>query len=263
MRVGESDNIHWMPRVAWLLVALALGRAQTPPAALENKGKPMQVPVVCAAEDLQALGLVCSEDDPCPVYVELNAVESVGVQIFIAGNIHTRTATLSSLLLSSSDGSKTWSEPHRRIRYSSLEQIQFIDFANGWISGALSQTLPRDPFFLATTDGGKTWRERPLFEDTHPGSIESFWFESGKSGTLLLTPDAGKYEMYETMTGGESWGLKQVASKPLALPQARAAADNGWRLRANAKSRSYEVEMKDANGWQRIASFLVEIGTCR
>lgn len=253
-----------MPRVVWLLVvALALGRAQTPPAPLENNGKPMLVSMVCSAEDLQTLGLVCSEDDPCPVYVELNAVESVGVHLFIAGNIHTRTATISSLLLGSADGARTWTEPYRRIRYSSLEQIQFIDFANGWISGALSQTLPRDPFFLVTTDGGKTWRERPVFDDTHPGSIESFWFESSKSGTLLLTPDGGKFETYETRTGGDSWALKQVASKPLTLPQARAAADNGWRLRANAKSRSYDVELKDANGWQRIASFLVEIGTCK
>jgi hypothetical protein len=252
-----------MPRVVWLLaVALASGRAQTP-TPLENNGKPMQIPMVCSTEDLQTLGLVCSEDDPCPVYVELNAVESVGTHLFIAGNIHTPTATLTSLLLSSSDGAKTWTEPHRRIRFSSLEQIQFIDFANGWISGALSQTLPRDPFFLVTTDGGKTWRERPLFEDTHPGSIESFWFESGKSGTLLLTPDGGKFEMYETMTGGENWTLKQVASKPLTLPQARAAAENGWRLRPNAKTHSYDVEMKEANGWQRISSFLVEIGTCK
>ena len=253
-----------MPRLAWLLaVALALGHGQTPPAPLENTGKPMRVPAVCAADDLQTLGVICSQDDPCPLYVELNAVESVGARLFIAGNIHTPTATLSSLLLSSADSAKTWIEVHPRIHYSSLEQIQFIDFANGWISGALLQTLPRDPFFLVTTDGGKTWRERPLFEDTHPGSIETFWFESGKSGTVLLTPDAGKYEMYETMTGGESWAVKQIASKPLKLPQARAAAENGWRLRPNAKSHSYDVEMKEGNGWQRVASFLVEIGTCQ
>ena len=252
-----------MPRLVWLLAfALAVGRADTP-APLENSGKPMRVPMVCPTDDFQALGLVCAEDEPCPLYVELNAVESTGAHLFIAGNIHTSTATLSSLLLGSSDGGKTWTEAHPRIRFSSLEQIQFLDFANGWISGALIQTLPRDPFFLVTTDGGKTWRERPLFEETHPGSIESFWFESNKSGTLLLTPDAGKYEMYETATGGESWVLKQVAAKPLTLPQAHAVAGGGWRLRPIAKSRSYDLEMKEGNAWQRVASFLVEIGTCK
>src|SRR5260370_14333011 len=232
-----------MPRLAWLLAfALAVGRADTP-ATLENTGKPMRVPMVCPRDDFQALGLVCAKDEPCPLYVELNAVESTGADLLIAGNIQRSTATISPLLLGSSDGGKTWTEAHPRIRFSSLEQIQFLDFANGWISGALIQTLPRDPFFLVTTDGGKTWRERPLFEETHPGSIESFWFESNKSGTLLLTPDAGKYEMYETMTGGESWVLKQAATKPPTLPQAHARARGGWPARPIPKRLSHVLEM--------------------
>src|SRR5260370_25995185 len=132
-----------MPRLAWLLAfALAVGRADTP-ATLENTGKPMRVPMVCPRDDFQALGLVCAEDEPCPLYVELNAVESTGAHLFIAGNIHTSTATLSSLLLGSSDGGKTWTEAHPRIRFASLEHIQFLDLANGCTSARRIHILPR------------------------------------------------------------------------------------------------------------------------
>src|SRR5271166_1646783 len=157
------------------LAALTALCAQTP-AQLENNGKPMHVALVCREDDLQSLGLNCSGDEPCPMYFELSAVEAAGGRIFLAGNIHTSSATVSSILMSSSDNGKTWTEPFDRIRFSTLEQIQFVDFEYGWISGAAIQTLARDPFFLATNDGGKTWKHVPIFDDTHGGSIERFWF---------------------------------------------------------------------------------------
>jgi len=249
--------------VSLLLATMVILCADTAPKQLENSGKPMRVPAECKQSDLQTLGLTCTEDEPCPLYLELSNVEANGGRIFLAGNIHTPTQTLSSILLGSADGGKTWMEPYDRVRFSALEQVEFIDMEYGWISGATMGALPRDPFFLLTSDGGKTWRLRPLFEEPHPGSIERFWFDSRKSGALLLSPNDGNYEMYETMTGGESWTLKEVSPKPLKLAQARASADGGWRLRPNAKNRSYDVEIKDTNDWQRVASFLVEVGVCK
>ena len=248
-----------MPRIAVLLIAAALLRADT----LEYSGKPLRVPAACKQDDLQSLGLTCSEDEPCPLYLELSAVESVGNRLFLAGNIHTPMFTVSSILLGSTDAGHTWSELHDRIRFSALEQIQFFDMEYGWISGAVIGALPRDPFFLLTTDGGKTWNFRPLFEETHGGSIDHFRFDSRQSGTLLLTPNGGSYEMYNTMTGGESWTLKEVSSKPLKMPEARGAAESGWRLRPNSRNRSYDIENKAAGGWQKVTSFLVEVGVCK
>jgi len=242
-----------------ILAALALLHGDT----IENTGKPMKVPAVCKQDDLQSLGLSCSEDEPCPMYLELSAVESVGGRLFVAGNLHTPTATVSSILLGSSDGGRTWSEMHDRIRFSALEQMQFIDMESGWISGAVIGALPRDPFFLITTDGGKTWTFRPLFDETHGGSIERFWFDSRKSGTLLLTPNGGSYEMYVSTTGGESWTLKEASSKPLKMTQGGTAASLGWRLRPDAHNHSYDVEMKETKGWTRVASFLVDVGVCK
>ena len=46
-------------------------------------------------------GMSCSDEEPCPVYLELAAVESVGNRIFLAGNIHSNAVTLYSLLLAS------------------------------------------------------------------------------------------------------------------------------------------------------------------
>ena len=141
-----------------LLLFASLLTAQTP---LENSGKPMRVPYDCTAADTQAAGIGCSEEDPCPVYLELSNVDAVGNKIFVTGNIHTTMVTLYSILLASEDDGKTWSEPQPRMRSSGLDQIQFVDFQNGWISGANLQTAPRDPFFLITTDGGKTWHAPP------------------------------------------------------------------------------------------------------
>ncbi len=250
-----------MVRLAGAFLAALTALCAETPAQLENTGKPMHAALVCQEDELQSLGLNCSGDEPCPIYLELSAVEALGSRIFLAGNIHTSSATVSSILLSSADNGKTWTEPSDRIRFSALEQIQFVDFEYGWISGAAIQTLARDPFFLATKDGGKTWKQVPVFDDTHGGSIEKFWFDSRTAGELLLTPIGKAYEMYDTSNGGESWTLKQTGSKPLTL--AHSPHENGWRLRTDARNRSYDVELKQAAGWQRVASFLVETGICK
>jgi hypothetical protein len=172
-------------RHAALLLAVAISSsAQTP---LENSGKPMRVGYECTAADTQAAGLGCSEEDPCPVYLELANVDAVGGKIFVTGNLHTPMATLLSILLASSDGGNTWTEPHPRLRLSGLDQIQFVDFQNGWISGANLQSAPRDPFFLITTDGGKMWREQPIFEETRVSAIESFYFDTPTHWTMART----------------------------------------------------------------------------
>src|SRR6185436_10528154 len=76
-------------RMRWVWVApfaILLAGAQTPPdkpaapPVLENSGKPMAVKFQCTEDDIQAFGLGCSEDEPCPIYLELSGIESVGAQ---------------------------------------------------------------------------------------------------------------------------------------------------------------------------------------
>jgi photosystem II stability/assembly factor-like uncharacterized protein len=247
---------------ALLLVLASLLSAQT---ALENSGKPMRVLYECAAADTQAAGLGCSEEDPCPVYIELANVEAVAGKIFVTGNLHTPTATLDSILLASEDGGSMWTEPHPRARSSGLDQIQFIDFQNGWISGANLQGAPRDPFLLITTDGGKTWRERPIFEETRVAAIERFWFDSPQHGILLIDArlDNGDHELYETRTGGKSWVIQQNSAESARFPKEKQPGASAWRVRTDGATHSYVIEKSEHNRWQKIASFLVNIASCK
>jgi hypothetical protein len=249
-------------RSALLLLVTSSLCAQAP---LLNNGKPMRVAYECTAAETQAAGLGCSQDDPCPVYIELANVDEVGgAKIFLTGNLHTPMVTLSSILLESEDGGASWTEPFSRQRSAGLDQIEFIDFENGWISGANLQGAPRDPFLLATTDSGKTWRERPIFDETRVASVERFWFDSPEHGMLLIDArlDNGKHELYETHTGGENWMLQQTSEQSIPFSREQLGAP-GWRLRTDAATHSYLVEKSQNNRWQRVASFLVHIATCQ
>ena len=229
-----------------------------------------KVEYACPEDDLQDFGLICSEDEPCRVFLELAAVEASGATAFLTGNLHTDQTTLFGILLASEDGGKTWTEPAKRLRSSMLDQIQFADFQHGWISGVKLEPLPRDPFLLATADGGKTWRSRPMFEDTRFGSIQQFWFDSAQTGELILDRSQGStksYEFYDTQTGGDTWNIKEATNKQPRLTKARPRENPTWRLRADAAAKAYRVEKRTATAsgerWETIASFSVLAGECK
>jgi hypothetical protein len=234
----------------------------------KNEGKPLKLDFSCKEDDITAFGLTCSEDDPCDVFLELAALEPVGSKLFASGNLHTSSVTLWSVLLVSEDGGKTWTEGHERVRSTGFEQIQFLDFESGWISGQTLLSLPRDPFLLLTSDGGKTWRKKPVRTEAHVGAVQQFVFETAKDGQLLVdrtqTGDAGgRYEFYETSSGGDSWSLRQVSPKPVPLKRPR-PQNPDWRIRPDARTKSFAIERRAAdNKWQPISSFLVKAGDCR
>lgn len=235
------------------------------PGWMENTGQPMRLASPCSEEDIRALALTCPPEHPCPVYLELADFERVGEKIFLTGNLHTESVTLMSVLLASDDGGKSWYEPHERIRSAGLDQIQFLDFEVGWAAGYLLHALPRDPFLLVTTDGGRTWRRRPIWFEPKIGVIEHFYFDSRRHGLLWIDRasqgDAGRYELYESMTGGESWMLRQIADQPIPIKGAR-TPNPDWRLRPDAASNSYRLERRDPK-WRTVASFSIQVGECK
>ena len=237
--------------------------APPPPAAPQASPK---VEFTCTPEDVEAFGLTCSPEEPCPVFLELSAVDSIAGRIFLAGNLHTSTTTLFGLLLISEDGGSNWQEPGKRIRYGSFEQIQFLDLEYGWISGHVNQPLPRDPFLLQTTDGGKSWRARTVFDDTHYGSVQQFWFESRTAGQLIVSREQGgktRNELMESMTGGDSWNPKEVSDKPLQLKKSRPPGESIWRVRADAPTKTLRVERRGTDKWEPVAVFSIQAGECR
>jgi len=228
---------------------------------------PIRTPVTCTFEQVQKLDLGCSADDPCPLFLELADVESVGERVVLAGNIHTSAETLESIVLVSDDAGKTWTEGHARVPGASLTDIQFLDFEGGWISGHVLRPDARDPFFLITSDGGKTWRRRPVYGQPTAGSIEQFRFDSRTSGKMLVDRGASgenglRYELWESMTGGDSWNIKQVDAKPIPFPPGSSAV-KPLRIRADASSKTYRIEKQDSGRWHSLASFTVSLGECK
>lgn len=242
--------------------------AQTPtPTPLVYAGKPLQVDAACTDDDMQTFGLACTTEEPCPVYLELSSLDTGANRLLVAGNFHTETATLSTILLASEDGGITWTEAHPRIKGANLDHAQFIDLQNGWISGQVIAALPRDPFFLLTIDGGKSWRQRVVFSESGPGSIDQFSFDSPSTGAVVVDraagAEGGRYAYLETQTGGDSWSIRSVTREKTTLKN-RPAINPAWRLQAHAQTKSYRVERKEASGkWTPVASFLVNAGQCK
>jgi len=224
----------------------------------------------CVAEELDAAGLNCSAARPCAIFLELASLEIVGGKLFLAGNLHTSDTTITSLLLSSDDGGRTWTEPYKRVPGAGLEQIQFVDYEFGWIGGQHLQGRPRDAFLLTTRDGGKTFQPKPMFEDARVGAIQQYWFENRTTGTLVVdrmhaSETGSRYELYESMTGGDTWTLREVSSKPLTIKRPRGApvANTDWRLRPDAPSKTYHVEQRQDERWRTVATFPIHIADCQ
>jgi photosystem II stability/assembly factor-like uncharacterized protein len=126
------------------------------------------------------------------------------------------------------------------------------------------EPLPKDPFLLMTTDGAKSWRKVPLFEDTGYGSIQQFWFESTTAGELVLDRSQGgtkRYELYQSMTGGASWELQQKSERPIALSKTRPPESGNWRIRADGES--YRIERRTVQGWESATRFATHAGDCK
>jgi hypothetical protein len=275
MRVSASDVI--LP----LLLAIPAWPQEQPPAlpavapaaptlpavpVLEYSGKPIVLPFHCTDEDIQWAGLTCSEDDPCPIYMELTSVAAQGARIVTAGNLHSAAVTMDSVVLLSEDSGRTWSEAHERIRGAGLEHIQFLDAETAWVGGLTLFPLPQDPFLLLTTDGGKSWRQRDISGESHPGAIQQFFFRNRTEGFLLVdrgpAETGDRYERYESSDGGESWTIQEAGNKPLKLKQTDTPSAD-WRLQVDSSTQSYRLERRQGTRWNTVAAFAVKIGACR
>lgn len=231
-------------------------------ALLAQTPAPERVEYSCPTEDVESFGLGCTPEDPCAVFLELASVEAVGAKLFLVGNLHTETTTLYGIVLQSEDAGKTWTEPVKRLRSAALDQIEFLDFSRGWISGAVIEPLPRDPFLLLTTDGGASWKQHAIFEEPRFGSIAQFWFDSAEHGELVIDSNGTppRHERYESNTGGENWEMKESTAAAIHLKTNKSAA---WRVRADAATKTYRVERRGSSGWETVASFVIHVADCK
>jgi len=237
------------------------------PAVLENTGKPLVLPFGCTGDDILLGGLSCSEEEPCPVYLELTWVEGGGDKLFAVGNLHTAAVTLYSVLLASDDAGHTWREAYERMRGAGLDHVQFLDPETGWASGETLYPLPQEPFVLNTTDGGKTWQKHSIFGDNSDnrfGSIQQIYFAAKNSGSVVVDRGEGagseRYALYES-PDGESWMIKEESGKPIRLKHLPPAPE--WRARADGPSQSFLIERRQGERWTRVAAFAVKLAPCK
>jgi hypothetical protein len=239
--------------------------AESPEAVLSNTGQPMKVNFTCGEEDLAAAGMSCSDEDPCPIYLELSSVSAAGKKLSLAGNLHGPSTTLYSILLASDDGGATWQEPAGRIQGAALDQVQMFDALHGWAAGEEQVPLARDPFFLVT-DNGRGWRRKPLTEEGGPGAVQRFWFDSADHGQLIIdagrTAQGGRYALYETHTAGDSWNILSKTVQIPRIARAPSVENVDYRIGADNRTHSFNVEKREGENWTRLSSFLVQVASC-
>ncbi len=225
-----------------------------------------KIPFSCNAEDLAAAGMSCSDEYPCPVYLELSGVSSLGKKLALAGNLHGASATLYSVLLMSDDGGTTWKESTPRVSGAALDQVQLFDVLHGWTAGETQVPLARDPFFLISSDGGASWRQKPITEEGGVGAIQKFWFDTAGHGEVIIdagrTAQGGRYELYETRTGADNWNVVSHTAQIPRLRRAPAVEDVDYRIGTDSKSHAFTIEKRDGEKWNRIASFLIQVANC-
>jgi hypothetical protein len=231
---------------------------------LANTGEPIRVPYICTDDDIQFAGMLCTERAPCAIYLELTAIAANSRKILVSGNLHSNSATINSVLLMSDDAGASWREPAGRIRGAALDQLQFFDPVHAWAAGEMQYPLARDPFFMLTTDGGASWRQRAVADDGAPGSVQAFSFDSVQHGELIVdagnTAPSGRYISYESQTGGESWMVRSTVRQ---VPRLKApAADPTWRLRTGHDGKAWEIEKREGGQWAPVAAFLIEVASC-
>jgi photosystem II stability/assembly factor-like uncharacterized protein len=94
--------------------------------------------------------------------------------------------------------------------------VNFADAKTGWLFGALKLKV--------TEDGGETWEEVPLPEDTRVTKIAAISLRTADEG-YILTSDA---TLYVTQDGGKNWsarplnleGYEEMMFLPTDLPSA-------------------------------------------
>ena len=89
-------------------------------------------------------------------------------------------------MLVSDDAGKNLDRSSRRIPGARLRTFSFS--ISKRVGSAATSCIPdaRDPFFLISSDGGKSWRRRPVYSEPKTGAIERFRFTSKKSGQMMV-----------------------------------------------------------------------------
>jgi hypothetical protein len=233
-------------------------------------GDPIQLPSECRRPELAKLGLDCSEAAPCELFLELVDVQPGDEgRIYLIANLSTSSSVLAGVLLVSEDQGASWSDAADRIGAGAFEKLLFFEHESGWAAGqAVGESVSRAPFLLGSDDGGKNWTRYPVWAgpEERSGSILDLYFDSPDHGFLSIetTGSSGDpFELYESVTGGASWSIREITSeRPRIRRSRRIAADPTWRIGENPAQGVYEVQRLEDGSWKTAGRFAVTLGAC-
>jgi hypothetical protein len=72
-----------------------------------------------------------------------------------------------------------------------------------------------------------------------------------------------RYELWESLTGGDSWSIRQVDARPIPFPGGDSPRAKPLRIRTDAGSKTFRIEKQDGSQWRPLASFAVALGQCK
>ena len=238
------------------------------PVELIYRGEPLVVPLDCSYDHFDRAGIVCSEAMPCELLLELTAVEAAGERVFVVGNIHTASATVSSILLHGEDAGRKWKEPVGQVSGAVFDAIQFVDETQGWAAGQQRELdSSTKPLLLATHNSGERWQRYPISKnDEHTGAVSDFYFDTAEHGLLIVhrgRSEGDPFELYESMNGGRSWLIRQITStKPKLRNRPTGLPDSDWRVRADDDAEAYQIEQRRDGEWIVRSRFAAGLGAC-
>lgn len=99
-----------------------------------------------------------------------------------------------------------------------------------------------------------------------PGAVQQFRFDSRQHGLAVLDRlnkgESGmRYQVYESMTGGESWMLQRLTDQPVSLKVPDRSRP--FRIRVDGATKSHKIERRNGPSWSPVASFSIASGECR
>jgi hypothetical protein len=193
-----------------------------------------------------------------PAELQLKTAGQVGGRIFAGGSFHSKDRVISSVLLATDDGGRSWIEAAPRYRETELGAAQVSDL-RVWIA-AHRQTGdgPLDPFFLFTFDSGLHWRRIPLRPYSEAGRITSFHFREDGNGFALVRepgPVRSVAKRFVTADGANSWVLTEAEEPSIPGTQPN-------RIRIQESADEFRIQVRDEKTWTTVSRISWSAGVC-
>ena len=100
------------------------------------------------------------------------------------------------------------------------------------------------------------------------GVVEDFAFQSAKRGWLLVDNkgggEGGKYELFETQTGGAGWDLREISNRiPKTAQPGQRAPSTAARVRVDDKKGLLRIDVRNGNAWREVSAFKLQLEDCK